>query len=882
MELTVRSGSAMGKVSVPRCAGGQPPVGGPGAPNPGSSAQARSAIAGNPEENRARGRALLADGLRGLMGKQQAKCRLGRIAPGVQLHELEDLQSGEFRLTVCGVLTCKAALCPLCAPAIMQRRSEEITAAITTHGASRTYFATFTVRHNREMCFELLQKFLTNAFGLMFSGRDGAKLSAELGGPMQPPQSKRKAVPLVLRDLVPPPPGEPYPADWRPAKPHSVRAHDRTWSLEHGFHPHLHCLLFLHRAAESEEWLRAKLFERWKLCLVLALEAMRDLVVRVLKYDPPTMDPAFLQAWAALPVDKRLRALRAWRRAQIRELADPETREPAIQRPMPKIEVLRTWVDLPDGASLDEALQSWLAAEWEKLKGRCEKVFGARMVRRVEELQDGTVREIPFEESIERIRNMLRDFKPHELMPVHGKAGEAFERRAVDVEQVRRADRVPRYLAKLGCELSGMLSKVGKVDEYGIVHYGMWQLANIAADPRHELYEPGRGAWKELYRATKGTQTLTWSQGARDALGIDPVRDEEIAQEQPAATETTRTLGQIDAVVWDGLALKAKHRFLARIYELHQKGQIGELIRLGIMHTRDVEARPIERLNATTGEFEPELFDPTKPRHVKPEPPDVAPAWWNRREPGDNTREPIAVRRWSDSAGAYVVEPWDPSDARPRPKPPPKPDRHLRLEPISDAERLEAASRYVDNRAHEVSHREAARQLERDHVPARKTVRLPWEKRTQEERDEALHECRDYLDGLGLIVGGARPRRDVPEERDPDRDADEAADSFAEWLEREQGPDRETAWEADSDSFGEPPLMVPLAPLLASKTRLEGAPLRDFLVSFEAQQRGAQKANADRGCAKAGAASRFSPSLQERYGREGVLPGFGDFVKPGV
>jgi len=809
---------------------------------------------------------MLAAGLRGLMGKSQAKCRLGRIAPGVQLHELEDLKTGEFRLTICGVATCRAALCPLCAPAIMQRRSEEITGAITTHGASRTYFATFTVRHNREMCFELLQKYLTTAYGLMFSGRDGAKLAAELGGPMRPPAKARKANPLVLRDLVPPPPGEPFPEDWRPAKPYSVRAHDRTWSLEHAFHPHLHCLLFLHQAAESEEWLREKLFARWRVCLTIALGAFHELVHRVLKYDPPSMDPTFLQDWAALPVDKRLPALRRWRRAQVRELADPETREPAIERPVPRTAVLQQWTALPDGASLEAALEAWLAAEWLKLQGRCEKMFGSRMVWRVEELKEGGFRDVPFEESIERIRNMLRDFKPHELMPVHGKAGEAFERRAVDVEQVRRADRVPRYLAKLGCELSGMMSKVGKVDDYGITHYGMWQLANLAADPHHPLYEQARGAWKELYRATKGTQTLTWSKDSRDALGIDPVRDEEIGQEQPAATEMTRTLGQIDPAVWDGLALKANHRFLARVYQLHQQGEIEQLVRLGIMHKRGLEERPIERWNVTAGEFMPEAFDPSKPRPVKKPEPDPAPAYWNRREPGDNTAAPRQIMRWSDEARGYVLQWWDPSEARPRPPPPRKPDPHLRLEGISEDERREAATHYVDNRAQNVSPLESARQLEREHAPMRKTVRLPWERRTQEERDEALHECRDHLEGLGLLIGGARPRRDPPDEQAaPEQDADEAAARLSEWLEQEQGPDRLTAWDASRGAFVEPPATTPL---------------RDFLVSFA--QRDAQKANADRGCATAGAASRFSPSLQERYGREGVLPGFGAFVKPGV
>ena len=576
------------------------------------------------------------------------------------------------------------------------------------------------------MSFELLQKFQTAAYGRLWSGRAGARLAAALGGPMRPPQNKRKAVPLKLADLVPPAfvnfwadgtprtwgdslgqpdpevqaqrewsQGEDYPDDWRPAKPHSIRAHDRTWSLEHGFHPHLHCLLFLHKEVD-EQFLAGLLRDRWEDCLEITLENFNKLIARVLTGDLETKPPpALLARWNELDETDRALVEASWRKELV-----------------------------------------------EKLRSRCEKTFGAKMFPKGETLVA----------SAERVRAMLVPFRIGKLMPDRA--------RGVVVEQVRKAGRVPRYLAKLGCELSGMLSKLGRVGDDGIEHYGMWQLANIAADKDHRLNAQARGAWKELYRATKGTQTLTWSQEARKALGVDGARDEEITQEEPGPHEETRMLGQIDGLVWDGLALKAKHRLVARIYELHHRGEITKLEDLGIMSSEGLELA-------------------TVPRAIEPDEPEAPqPTFW---------------QRWDSERAALA-----------RAKPPPQP-------------------------------------------------REKWKGCTPEEKEEGLHQAHDMLEGLGLLVGGSRPRRraascsmaeDEATETVPQSEADGQA-AIAEYLRRFDAGDVAPA----------PEQLWPL----------------QWIVEL-------QKRNADPGGARTGAASE-TPITARKESRASVLPGLAPFVK---
>ena len=453
-------------------------------------------------------------------------------------------EEGE-RLSMSGVSTCRFHLCAMCAPAIMRRRGEEIQKAINNWGAGRVYFLTLTVKHHGGMDFCVLQKLITNAYGRLWSGRAGRDLAEALQGPIEPTRAMRKAKPVNLDALVPDPlePAHPWdlhwvrhPTDlfgtdekrkrktkpkpsWAPMKPHTVRAHDRTVSREIGFHPHLHCLMFLHVPIE-EERLWQLLHERWEECLRQALQTFRD---------------------------KSLQALR----------------------------------------------------EGELARKRVQKIFGMRLFPRT--------RTVKY--SAERVRHALKAFRIRDLLPN--------EKRGVHVERVRDPDRVPRYLAKLGCELAGMWTKEGRTDERGHVHYGQWQLAQIAADKSNPLFGWARGMWRTLYQATVGGQSLTWSTGAREALGLDELSDKDIAQDdvdetgQKPVDEWTRLLAEVDGEVWDELVRAAGHELIGWIHTAHQAGKLGELAFVRV---------------APHGSF----ANMQRPREVKQRAP--RPEWWVKLE----------------------------------------------------------------------------------------------------------------------------------------------------------------------------------------------------------------------------------------------------------
>lgn len=364
----------------------------------------------------------------------------------------------------------------------MAKRSEDIQRAIDNWGAERTYFLTLTLRHHPGMAFAVLQKLVTYAYGRIWSGRKGQKLAEELGGPLGPTRAQRKQLPPDLNCYVPGPKRKGK--KWRAQKPHSIRAHDRTWSLENGFHPHLHCLLFLHEQVE-ESRLWELLHARWAECLEQTLTT-------------------FYKVSAAA-------------------LDNPEKRS------------------------------------------RCEKVFGMKLFPKT--------RTVSY--SARLLRQNLKKISLKDLLPN--------KTRGVQVELVRDAKAAPKYLAKLGCELSSMFSKQGKkhFDERlqrEIEHFGMWQLGQLAADPHHDLHKPARRAWKTLYEAVRGTQTLTFSTGAREALGLDDVRDEDIAQEGSLSPEEDkREAGEIEGAEWDKLLAILGQELLSWIYNAHARGKLHEL-----------------------------------------------------------------------------------------------------------------------------------------------------------------------------------------------------------------------------------------------------------------------------------------------------------------
>jgi hypothetical protein len=429
------------------------------------------------------------------MGRAQAHCRLKRRAPGIQLNEVTCATTGAARLVLSGVATCKSPLCPLCAPTLMRRRTADITQALNVWDPWRSWFATFTVRHNKRMPIALLHRLLTLAFGNLFAGRKGGELARELGGPLV-----RSPAPSGLPDYPP--------AKLRALKPHSIRAHDRTWSSEHHWHPHLHALLFLHEQLDGER-LRELLTARWKDCAAGALAALKDVCRRAM--------------WTA---------------------------------------------------PLARGTYGPIMEETDELRSRCEKVIGKRIFRPERSLADAAR---PLAKALEGMTTVG-------VVP--------YDRYAVVAEQVRGAGATARYLSKLGCELSGMGAKSGNTvfEPSGrvVTHYGLWQLAGIACSHGHELRQRARAAWAELFHATLGTQTLTWSQGARKAFGLgerqlwEEAAQAELDQEHDGAepsepTDTTRVIGEIAGHLWDPLARRQRQGLLATLHAAHQLGAVAEL-----------------------------------------------------------------------------------------------------------------------------------------------------------------------------------------------------------------------------------------------------------------------------------------------------------------
>lgn len=482
--------------------GGAPhPNGSPGAESapkgPGAGASARRPGSG---ELGAR----LANGLRhvwGPEGKSQRICRLKRIAAEVQLVEHSLLDNK--RLSYVGLSTCKSPLCPLCAPKWQRTRADEITQAIDhweSRGAGRGRFVTFTMRHHPGMALALQHRLLTSAFGHLWAGRRGQLLKHELGG-----------------------------------KPESVRAHDRTWSFERSWHPHLHCLLFLQSVQYGNEELRELLATRWNEALGEALRRMKRFCVRVIARAAQLAELCFEEriGFSCLLGTEDFKAMQQ--------------------------EALRADRDLP--------LCPCLACARKRLKTRrcpcsvCQltrarRIFGARLCPKNQ----------PVLESAKRMRTLLEAFTEANLRP---------NDRGVDLSVIRASDRAPEYLAKLGLELGWTESK-GVNEVEGVKHYPYWAVAHLSTIHGHKLRVPARRAWAELFRATRATQTITFSD--RDALGLGPDPYAE-GEEPPEAAEgeLTRVLGSIAGGQWDQLAKEQKHGVLVTLAVAHEKNLIGEL-----------------------------------------------------------------------------------------------------------------------------------------------------------------------------------------------------------------------------------------------------------------------------------------------------------------
>jgi hypothetical protein len=464
------------------------------------------------------------------MKHAQDTCRLRVVSPSVQLVEYSN-EKGR-RMAVHGVHTCKSPLCPLCAPKWQRTRSDEISRAIDNHGADRVFFVTLTMRHNQRMHLALMHRLLTSAYGNLWGGKAGQAAAAKLGG-----------------------------------KPESIRAHDRTWSDAHGWHPHVHSLLFVEGVGLDARELAAMLDKRWPKLLVGALNRFRRLCDRIIRksgckrHDCPVCYAPQLGP----------------------------RREKFLIGPMPDGESRPMW--------REPRLEPWLLAPGEQ-QGECahfrergERLFGVRMFPRERRRKDGTKESVSIHDSALRVLGMLADFTERNITPT--KARGAF------VERVRDIERLPKYLAKMGLELASSLDKLGKTGSDGLRHYGLWEVARLACAHGDPLRRAARKAWKQLFYATFGTQTITFSD--RDALGLpeDSYVESEPPEADPGnvalnrAAETSQVIGLIEPVVYRELATEKGHGVLSELGAAYARGELSEL---GYVDAPDgAVGRPLER-----------------------------------------------------------------------------------------------------------------------------------------------------------------------------------------------------------------------------------------------------------------------------------------------
>lgn len=162
-----------------------------------------------------------------------------------------------------------------------------------------------------------------------------------------------------------------------------------------------------------------------------------------------------------------------------------------------------------------------------------------------------------------------------------------------------------RYLAKMGCELTGVLSKSAKPG-----HHTHWQIGQLAADG----HEWSQKLWCEHAAAMLGARQLTWSRGLRERLGLAPERpDELLASEtlpEPCSVDTP--LAELDGPLWDLFAKQRRQLWLA---ELH--------------------------LAYADGSLDITLDGPSGPARQAPAP---KPAWWNEELRWGRAREGGAAR----------------------------------------------------------------------------------------------------------------------------------------------------------------------------------------------------------------------------------------------
>jgi hypothetical protein len=129
-----------------------------------------------------------------------------------------------------GVQTCGSITCPNCGPKIGAKRREEITAAVDSHRhwGGRVLFGTLTLKHDRSQRHADLSDAISECWHAATGGRGWAR--------------DRRAHGIIG----------------------SVRVWETTWTRQHGWHVHVHFLLFLDEAWTPPKKLLGSMFTRWR------------------------------------------------------------------------------------------------------------------------------------------------------------------------------------------------------------------------------------------------------------------------------------------------------------------------------------------------------------------------------------------------------------------------------------------------------------------------------------------------------------------------------------------------------------------------------------------------------------------------------------------
>lgn len=153
---------------------------------------------------------LMADALRAHQDPRVAKCHRVPTGSDVAVRVRQGEDGAGVHAAYAGLQTCGSVwACPFCSARIAASRAEEIKAAVQAHGQERVLMLTLTIRHGMGDDLRELRSGVADAWRLMRQGKAATSWTADVG--------------LVGM----------------------VRAMEVTHGEEHGWHPHLHVLVFV-------------------------------------------------------------------------------------------------------------------------------------------------------------------------------------------------------------------------------------------------------------------------------------------------------------------------------------------------------------------------------------------------------------------------------------------------------------------------------------------------------------------------------------------------------------------------------------------------------------------------------------------------------------